>query len=489
MMAGYNDNRFVALYFVSYMLLTFFFFQGVILGVIVDRYNSSREMRADELEKAKAGYIKKAFDLLTTPELKVVTHKQLMAIFLILNDDFDEIPSIPQYEATLLFAILDTDGSEMLEEEEFANFGSAMLLEFVAYDKYEPAIERYFPSVKESPIYKKTCDIILSPLFEQIVDGIVLLNALVVIIQMYPILAGQPASENPHLKDGLIDSPWEIVETLFTLLFVIEMMLKITALGWSRYILTLRNKFDGLITVMAVVATFYVYAPNSYNDSHLIRFIVMARSLRVFRLFLAIKPFQEMSNAFFGIMPATGRVFLALFCIVYTFSWIGMMAFGGRLNRDPDSKYSSLLDGTDFAGSFYWANNFNDLLSGVNVCYNLLVINNWNVFESGIDAVCETKYYRFYFLTFYVFGVMIVNNLVIALIIDYFLEEVEKDGDADDADALDDQANLVFDSDDMPTPKAFGRYVATLKPDYHRTPLTKKTVLKKLFASRVGREA
>jgi len=215
----------------------------------------------------------------------------------------------------------------------------------------------------------------------------------------------------------------------------------------------------------------------------------MARSLRVFRLFLAIKPFQEMSNAFFGIMPATGRVFLALFCIVYSFSWIGMMSFGGRLNRDPNSQYSSLLDGTDFAGSFYWANNFNDLLSGVNVCYNLLVINNWNVFESGIDAICETKYYRFYFLTFYIFGVMIVNNLVIALIIDYFLEEVEKDGDAEDADALDDQANLVFDSDDMPTPKAFGRYVATLKPDYHRTPLTKKTVLKKLFASRVGRDA
>ena len=33
------------------------------------------------------------------------------------------------------------------------------------------------------------------------------------------------------------------------------------------------------------------------------------------------------------------------------------------------------LEGTTYADCFYWGNNFNDLLSGMNVAFNLLVVN------------------------------------------------------------------------------------------------------------------
>lgn len=101
--------------------------------------------------------------------------------------------------------------------------------------------------------------------------------------------------------------------------------------------------------------------------------------------------------------------------------------FGGLINRDPENSVSYLLEGTDFAGALYWANNFNDLLSGINVIFNLLVINNWNEMESGILAVSQTKQSRWFFFTFYIFGVILVNNLVIALSIDTFNNELEDD--------------------------------------------------------------
>ena len=55
--------------------------------------------------------------------------------FLTLN-----LSSIPQQEAEVMFSILDKDGSEMLELEEFICFGQAMCLEFEEFVKYESEV-------------------------------------------------------------------------------------------------------------------------------------------------------------------------------------------------------------------------------------------------------------------------------------------------------------------------------------------------------------
>ena len=68
----------------------------------------------------------------------------------------------------------------------------------------------------------------------------------------------------------------------------------------------------------------------------------------------------------------------------------------------------------------FWANSFNDMMSGVNVLFNLLVVNNWTTEADGIVAVTETKYSRFYFLAYHIIAVVIVGNIVIASIIDNF---------------------------------------------------------------------
>jgi hypothetical protein len=91
MMAGYNENRFVALFFVIYMILVFFFFQNVILGYVCNIYNNRRDVKEAELEKAREDYCRKAFDVLTSGDVAYVTRQQLMGVFLILNQECDEI--------------------------------------------------------------------------------------------------------------------------------------------------------------------------------------------------------------------------------------------------------------------------------------------------------------------------------------------------------------------------------------------------------------
>ena len=91
MMAGYNDNRFVPIYFVSYMCLTFFFFQNVILGTIANGYNTNNDAKKDKVDKAREQLCRNAFEHLTRGEVDHVTREQLMGIFLILNNECDDI--------------------------------------------------------------------------------------------------------------------------------------------------------------------------------------------------------------------------------------------------------------------------------------------------------------------------------------------------------------------------------------------------------------
>lgn len=93
MMAGYNENRFVPLFFISFMMFTFFFLLNVMLGVVVSGYNSSHEAIENDIELNRSNYMIRAFDYLTKRSgADHVTYDQLMAVFLILNEECDEIP-------------------------------------------------------------------------------------------------------------------------------------------------------------------------------------------------------------------------------------------------------------------------------------------------------------------------------------------------------------------------------------------------------------
>ena len=218
---------------------------------------------------------------------------------------------------------------------------------------------------------------------------------------------------------------------VFTLIYVIEMLSKIIVLGWKKYSSSLKNNFDGFITVLSMMTICYVYyTEDKFDNIQVIRQLVITRALRIFRLFMMIESFQMIGRTFVSVLPSAGRLILFLFCVMYIFSAIGVYFFGGLITRDPKNRLSYLLQETSFADNYYWANNFNDLISGINVSFNLLVINNWNEMESGIFAVTETKACRWYFFVFYVTCVVVVNNLVIALIIDTFINEFKnKDRD------------------------------------------------------------
>ena len=175
------------------------------------------------------------------------------------------------------------------------------------------------------------CRAVKSPTFEYGIDCFLVLNAIVVAIQSYPLLIGEDAKDNPHVEDGEIDTVWEVMETVFTIIYLIEVVVKVMVLGWKRYSESYKNLFDMTVTWMAVFATCYVYYPNEYSDSRLIRYVVMMRVLRLSRLLIAVKQFQVIGSIAIDIIPKAASVLLLLFCIMYCFAAIGVTLFGGML--------------------------------------------------------------------------------------------------------------------------------------------------------------
>lgn len=84
------------------------------------------------------------------------------------------------------------------------------------------------------------------------------------------------------------------------------------------------------------------------------------------------------------------------------------------------------LQGTDYLANGYATLNFNDAECSFVTLFCVLVVNNWFVIVDGFAAVSNRDLARVYFLAFYVVGVLLFLNIVVAFILDAFLSEYNK---------------------------------------------------------------
>ena len=106
-MTAFNNNRWVAVYFISFMLVSFFFFMNVVLAGVVNVYNTAMKQRYEERLLLSYKNLKEAFMLMDPNGNGVIDRETIMALFLILNEDFPEFRTLSDDDTKLLFAILD----------------------------------------------------------------------------------------------------------------------------------------------------------------------------------------------------------------------------------------------------------------------------------------------------------------------------------------------------------------------------------------------
>lgn len=193
------------------------------------------------------------------------------------------------------------------------------------------------------------------------------------------------------------------------------------------------------------------------------------------------------------IVPAATSVFTVLLFIGYIFGSIGMFLYGGVISRDPNNiHYQSLMEAGDFIAGDYYANNFNDLFSGMNVLFNMLVVNNWTTQSSGLECATGDKWkVRLYMFSFHLLGVVGLSNVITSFIINAFFQQLatvssrqEPDENAD-GEAVIRGKEALFDPSTITGTNTGIRksaYFARITPNYMDIELDERDVLRGLFS-------
>lgn len=213
-------------------------------------------------------------------------------------------------------------------------------------------------------------------------------HGIVAVIVLAGIVAG--LETNP----GLVQRHGALLHTLDVLIlavFVIEALLKMAAHGrrpWL-YFADGWNVFDFLIIVLCVLPVGGRFAP----------VLRLARALRLLRLVSALPKLQLLVGALLKSLGAMGYVALLLTLMFYIYGVAGIHLFGAH---DPK--------------------NFGSLPAAFLSLFRLVTLDNWaDLFNAQIAHVSGVKV-ALYFVTFIVFGTMIILNLFIGIIMNSMSE-------------------------------------------------------------------
>ncbi|XP_043689271.1 two pore calcium channel protein 1B [Telopea speciosissima] len=406
---AYKDSRWNCLFFVLYVLLGVYFLSNLILAVVYDSFKGQLAKQVAEMDSTRKRILEKAFSIIDRDNRGFLNKEQCIKLFEELNR-YRSLPKIPKEEFELIFDELDDSHDFKINMDEFAEICNAIALRF----QKEPPIsclENY--SFYHSRASEKLKAFVRSKTFEYIIAFFLMLNLITVIIET-----------TLDIKNSSAQKIWQVVEFVFGWIYVLEMALKVYALGFHNYWMEGQNRFDFIVTWIIVVgetATFF--SPHGLpflSNGEWIRYLLIARLLRLIRLLMHVKRCRAFVATFLSLIPSLMPYLGTIFCVLCIYCSLGLQIFGGIVNSGNPN-----LEGTGLYENDYLLFNFNDYPTGMVTLFNLLVMNDWQVWMEGYKELTGTSWTLTYFISFYLITVMLLLNLVVAFVLEAFFAEME----------------------------------------------------------------
>ncbi|KAK9008016.1 hypothetical protein V6N11_074923 [Hibiscus sabdariffa] len=208
---------------------------------------------------------------------------------------------------------------------------------------------------------------------------------------------------------------WQKIEFVFGWIYVLEMALKVYSFGFANYWRDGQNQFDFLITWIIVIGETITFAtphgPSSFSNGEWIRYLLLARMLRLIRLLMHVQSYRAFVATFLTLIPSLMPYLGTIFCVLCIYCSIGVQFFGGLVNAGNKSLAATeLTDNEGMLGYLsvaiacfklnyfavtsldkisYLLFNFNDYPNGMVTLFNLLVMGNWQVWMQVVAFVLE----------------------------------------------------------------------------------------------------
>ncbi|TNM87112.1 hypothetical protein fugu_007342 [Takifugu bimaculatus] len=360
-------NEWPWLYFVPLILLGSFFVLNLVLGVLSGEFTKEREKARSRGEFQKLRE-RQQLDEDLHGYMEWITHAE------VLDADREGKGLLP-----LTSGDSDTDSLYGLE-------GKSRI---IYYYRLARRWNRFFRM--KCLVYVKTKS------FYWLVMFLVFLNTLTI------------ATEHHHQPEWLT-SLQDVASRVLLVLFIVEMFIKMYALGLRAYFMSLFNRFDFFV-VLCGILEMIMFSAGAVTP---LGFSVL-RCIRLLRILKVTKYWTSLSNLVASLLNSVRSIaslLLLLFLFIVIFSLLGMQVFGGKFNFSDHRPRRSNFD------------NFPQALISV---FQILTGEEWtNIMYNGIMAyggpVIPGILVSIYFIVLFVCGNYILLNVFLAIAVDNLAE-------------------------------------------------------------------
>eukprot|EP00904_Undaria_pinnatifida_P002813 jgi/Undpi1/12532/HiC_scaffold_6.g02201.m1 len=435
MIPAFTRRRTAGLLFFPLVVFGVFVLINFLLASTYDKYSNGHKELLETMLQLRESNCAMAFDMLVQEGESVVTAEVMEELLAEINVCSGagpaELVRLRDDQRRLLFHLMDNNNDNGVSKSEFKAVITLLQLRF---EKVSPVtfMQKWLPDVYRTSFWQGVCKVIRHPWFEYGVDAVLILNSVLLVLESAEALSGTPVAPNQGNGGAQVSDPWMEAEgnarrlnSCLGWVYMLEMLLKILVLGWNGYWSKIRNRFDGMITLGGVFTQLLLKTTSMsriMDVKNLMVYFVTFRLLRVARLMVAVPQMRIIITTFGSIAPEACQFMSLLFVCMFTFCVLGVQLYGGLVSPDPDSELNKKISHTAYAEANYWALNFNDMGSGMALLFCLLVVNNWFLFvDMFVIASGGNRWHRWFFIAFYLFGVLVILNVVVAVVLENFI--------------------------------------------------------------------
>jgi len=214
---------------------------------------------------------------------------------------------------------------------------------------------------------------------------------------------------------GISENTGDILSTfnmVFTVIFAIEMALKLLALGFVKYLRDKMNYLDGSVVLLSLVEVAFLSGGGALSAFRTVRIFRTFRVLRVARLLRTMRSMMSIIQVISRSISSFIYLAMLLLLFLFIYALLGMQIFGGQFDF-PDGKPR---------------NNFDTFNSAFVTSFIVLSMENW---QSVMYDAMRTDVWRpltaLYFISWIFIGNFMLLNLFLAILLDSFSEVEEEE--------------------------------------------------------------